>query len=86
MLQNKVLFRHNVLTQLAVVFNVSLDYLVGIDKNKMVSLAGLSDGQKELIHVLIAELKSAPNSFPGLTDKQQDILNRVMVEFHKKHQ
>ncbi len=75
-----------VLTQLAVIFNVSLDYLVGIDKNEMVSLSGLTDRQKELIHVLIGELKSGTNSYPGLTDQQQDILNRIMVEFYKKHQ
>ena len=35
----------DVFTQIAVVFNVSLDYLVGIDKNEMVSVAGLSDAQ-----------------------------------------
>ncbi len=74
-----------VLTKLAVIFNVSLDYLVGIDKNEMVSLSGLTDGQKALIHLLIGELKGAPNSYPGLTDMQQDILNRIMAEFYKKH-
>ncbi len=74
-----------VLTQLAVIFNVSLDYLVGIDKNEMVSLSGLTGSQKELIHVLIGELKSDTNSYPGLTDKQHDILNRLMAEFYKKH-
>ncbi len=74
-----------VLTQLAVIFNVSLDYLVGIDKNEMVSLSGLSDSQKELVHILIGEMKSGKNSCPGLTKEQQDILNRLMIEFYKKH-
>ena len=36
----------DVLVQLAVIFNVSLDYLVGIDKKEMVSVDGLNDGQK----------------------------------------
>ncbi len=82
---NMVLPSIDVLTQLAVIFNVSLDYLVGIDKNEMVSLSGLTEAQQTLIHLLIEELKSGQNSFPGLTDKQQDILNRVMSEFYKKH-
>ncbi len=74
-----------VLVQLAVIFNVSLDYLVGIDKNEMVSMEGLNDSQKELIHLLVSELRTGTTNCPGLTDKQQDILNRIMVEFYKKH-
>ncbi len=75
----------DILTQLAVIFNVSLDYLVGIDKNEMVPLSGLNESQKELVYALIRELKCGTVSSPGLSDKQQDILNRVMVEFYKKH-
>ncbi|MBE6903661.1 MAG: helix-turn-helix transcriptional regulator [Ruminococcaceae bacterium] len=74
-----------VLTQLAVIFNVSLDYLVGIDKNEMVSLSGLNQKQRELINILISELKSPTVNYQGLTEKEQDILNRIMIEFHKKH-
>ncbi len=74
-----------ILTQLAVIFNVSLDYLVGIDKNEMVSLSGLTEGQKELIHILISELKSGPVHYPGLTDNQLNIFNQIMIEFYKKH-
>lgn len=75
----------DVLVQMAVIFNVSLDYLVGIDKNEMVSLSGLNSTQKDLVYALINELKSAETGYPGLTNKQQDVLNRVMVEFYKKH-
>ena len=74
----------DILTQLALIFHVSLDYLVGIDKHEMVSLADLTDAQKELIHSLIVELKSDTTNYAGLTDKQQKILNRLMVEFYKK--
>ncbi len=75
----------DVLVQLAVIFNVSLDYLVGIDKTEMASLSGLNEPQKELIRLLIGELKGTPVHYPGLTDTQLDILNRLMVEFYKKH-
>ena len=55
-----------VLTDIAVFFNVSLDYLVGIDKNEMVSVEGLEDGQKDIIHALIHEFKSGTSNCPGL--------------------
>ncbi len=74
-----------ILVKMAVIFNVSLDYLVGIDKNEMVSIAGLSDGQKELILALINELKGGQKIGPGLTTKEQEVLNKEKVEFYKKH-
>ena len=45
----------DVLVNIAAIFNVSLDYLVGIDKNEMVSIDGLNDGQKKLVYALINE-------------------------------
>ena len=74
-----------VLTDIAVFFNVSLDYLVGIDKEEMVSVEGLSDEQKETIYSLIHEFKSPAVSYPGLSENQQALLNKVLVELNKKH-
>ncbi len=74
-----------VLVNMAVVFNVSLDYLVGIDKNEMISVSGLNRSQKEILHSLVKEFKGDPVSYPGLSDNEQAILNRLMVEFYKKH-
>ena len=75
----------DILVEMAGIFNVSLDYLVGIDKNEMVSVEGLTDGQKEIIHALVREFKSAPVSYPGLSASQQDLLNKVLIELNKKH-
>ena len=74
-----------VLTNLAVFFNVSLDYLVGIDKNEMVSINGLSDEQKKIIYSLIWEFNSVAVNYPGLSENQQTLLNKILVEFNKKH-
>ncbi len=74
----------NILTQMAVIFNVSLDYLVGIDKNQMVSINGLSLRQKELIQTIVMELKDSTVSEDGLTVRQQEILNGLMKEFSRK--
>lgn len=41
----------DVLTTMARIYNVSLDYLVGFDKKDQVVLEGMTDGQRELIHL-----------------------------------
>ena len=74
----------DILTQMAVVFNVSLDYLVGIDKNEMVSTEGLSDKQKQVIQTIIFEFKDRVKKTDGLSDRQQEILSDLMKEFSKK--
>ena len=74
----------DILVQIAVIFNVSLDYLVGIDKNEMISVEGLSDGQKKTIYDLVAEFKKPSMATPSLSDSQQAILNELLVEFNRK--
>ena len=49
----------DVLVNMAVIFNVSLDYLVGIDKNEMISVDNLDDTQKQIIQTLLKEFKKA---------------------------
>jgi DNA-binding helix-turn-helix protein len=73
-----------VLTEIALIFNVSLDFLVGIDKAEMVSVDGLNDTQKAIIHSLIYEFMNDHSPYPGLTEHQQKLLSQIMVEFSKK--
>lgn len=73
-----------ILTQMAAVFNVSLDYLVGIDKAQMVSVHGLTEQQRVLVQTVVLELKEHSGSANGLTERQQTILNGLMKEFSKK--
>ena len=74
----------SILVQLAVVFNVSLDYLVGIDKNEMISVNGLSNPQKEILQTLVVEFSEKTHIADGLSVRQQSILNALMKEFAKK--
>lgn len=74
----------DILTKLACIFHVSLDYLVGIDKHEMVAIHGLSDRQKELIQIIVAEFKEKQPKVVGLTERQQKILNGLMQEFSVK--
>ena len=74
----------SILTDFAVIFNVSLDYLVGIDKNEMVSIDGLTDQQKQVLQTIVFEFRDNSSTGAGLTDRQQEILNILMKEFSKK--
>ncbi len=74
----------DILTHFAVIFNVSLDYLVGIDKNEMISVNGLTDSQKNIMQTIAFEFKDQSKQGSGLTERQQEILNELMKEFSKK--
>lgn len=72
----------DVLTTMAVIYNVSLDYLVGFDKKNQVQLNDMTDRQRELIHRLVKELKeSTEPKNGGLSADQQEILNLLMQKF-----
>ena len=70
---------------MAIVFHVSLDYLVGIDKQDMVSIDGLSHQQKKIIHSILIEFEDQSRRPDGLSDRQQEILNLLMKEFAKQN-
>lgn len=75
----------NTLIEMANFFNVSLDYLVGIDKKEAVVIADLSDSQKVIIKKLLNELRTKPIvKKPGLSVTQQEIINDLIVEFSSK--
>ena len=74
----------DILRQLAVIFSVSLDYLVGIDKTEMISVEGLSAQQKHLLQTVVYELKDKKRAGEGLTARQQEILNGLMIEFARR--
>lgn len=73
-----------ILTEFAVIFNVSLDYLVGIDKNEMVSIDGLTDQQKQVLQTIVFEFRDNSSKGAGLSERQQEILNILMKEFSNK--
>lgn len=73
-----------ILIDMAHIFNVSLDYMVGIDKEAMVSIESLNTSQQNLVQTIILELKDSAKSSDGLSERQQQILNSLMKEFSKK--
>ena len=63
----------SILTDFAVIFNVSLDYLVGIDKNEMVSIDGLTDQQKQVLQTIGEITESISSIIDG-----EAVLNELM--------
>lgn len=47
--------------ELAHIFNVSTDYLLGVDTTSSISVAGLSEKDVEIINTLILHLKNRKN-------------------------
>lgn len=47
-----------VLIQLSYVFNVTTDYLLGVNKKRVVEVSDLSESQIELLNKLIEELRN----------------------------
>ena len=75
----------DVLVKMAVIFNVSLDYLIGIDKNEMISISKLDDEQKQIIRSLFKEFESAPMHYSGITENQQNLVSGIFNQFLRKN-
>lgn len=72
----------DVLISLSLIYNVSLDYLVGIDKKEMISIEELNEQQKNLIYTLLTQFKcNNSRTSKGLSLRQQNILIDLIAEF-----
>jgi len=49
---------YDVLTKIALFFNVSIDYLFGFDKRQFLDTTGLSESQIKALSILVDEFKS----------------------------
>lgn len=47
-----------VLVQLSLLYGVSTDYLLGLEKRKMMHIDGLTESQQQILNILLAEFKS----------------------------
>ncbi len=74
----------DVIADIASVFNVSTDYLLGFDKAEMISVDGLSENQKQLVQAVVFELRDKTKTQKGLSERQQSILSALMREFFEK--
>lgn len=70
-----------VLVSIASVLNVSLDYLVGFDKEEPVSLNNLTDQQKRIINLLLVEFSNPTNTSHRLSQQQIIIIQELICLF-----
>lgn len=73
----------DVLISIANVFNVSLDYLVGIEKKQTLNISELTDPQIQILKTIVDEFSDKSVYKNGLSVRQQNILNMLLVEFFK---
>lgn len=66
----------------AAIFNVSLDYLGGVEKQGVISVHGLSSDQAELL-IHISELMRKKNHIAAsnLTAEQAEVIGKLVKEF-----
>ena len=74
----------DVLIDMANVFNVSLDYLVGKEKTKSLNTRGLTAQQIDSLQLIIDEFREQNFANMGLTNRQIRILNDLLISFFNK--
>lgn len=75
----------DVLISIAMVLNVSLDYLVGFDNRDLVLLDTLTAEQRKVVYMLLEEFNLPTSEGKHLSDSQKDILERTLSLFYRKN-
>ena len=71
----------DVAISIASALNVSLDQLVGLDAEPVVSINTLNAEQKELIELLLAEFITPSSNSSALSQQQVNILQKIILIF-----
>lgn len=72
------------LIQLSILYNVPLNYLVGIDTEKSIAIDKLTKRQQNVIYDLVAEFQRKKGVEKSLTAKQHEILGVLLEEFQNR--
>lgn len=75
------------MTELAAIFNVSLDYLAGLNARNGLSLNGLTESQTDILLRLAGAFREKkPVAFHSLNAKQLELLKDIIEEFSRTEQ
>lgn len=69
------------LVALSKLYHVPLNYVVGIEKEPSIVLDDLTQAQQNLLKTLVLEFQDRSKNKPGLTERQKDILNDIIIIF-----
>lgn len=68
----------------ASIFNVSMDYLAGMEKHRSIAVAGLTEEQINIMEALAESFRRRNNcSNQSLSPDQFQIVGKIVVEFFK---
>ena len=71
--------------ELAAIFNVSMDYLAGFDKNGTIQAFGLTDEQREIIKETVEMLRlQNMKKLPKDSEKKYNLLGKIVSCFFEK--
>lgn len=65
----------------AAIFNVSMDYLSGMEQRSSVSTVGLTEDQRILLESLAEQLRTKNHAVKKMTDEQCRIIGSIAEEF-----
>lgn len=69
---------------LAAIFNVSMDYLAGMEKKATISTVNLSEEQIQIMRELAEAFRDKQTAYPKkLNSEQYQLIGRIAVEFSK---
>ena len=69
---------------LAAIFNVSMDYLAGMEKKATISTVNLSEDQIQIMRELAEAFRDKQTAYPKkLNSEQYQLIGRIAVEFSK---
>lgn len=71
----------DVLISMAIVYSISLDYLVGFENTATYSVKGLHPEQKEIIDLLFSEFSNSTTTNGELSSSQIKILQKLIILF-----
>lgn len=69
------------LMRMASIYNVTLDYMAGLDTKRAIVTDRLTDQQIAILRSLVLEFQSSSPKSAGLTQRQQDILSSIFLAF-----
>lgn len=72
----------NTLINLALIFNVSTDYLIGLDNKETICIDHLTNNQRQVILDLIHEYTLRHAQMSHLTEAQQKIISDIIATFY----
>ena len=75
----------DVLVKIANVFDVSLDYLVGLDQKRNISTEGMTREQIGIMNMICLEFKEKKYRSGALSMRQQRILSDLLVQFLSRY-